>query len=52
MLVQPGLFTRTALRTERMAAPARLDEAPIEDSADLRIDWQARIEAVICGSLT
>ena len=51
MLVQPGLFARTALRTEKLPVPAWRDEAPIEDSADLRIDWQARIEAVICGSL-
>ena len=46
-----GLFGRTALRTESLPAPAWLDEAPIEDGADRRILWQARVEAVICGSL-
>ena len=50
-LVQPGLFGRTALRTESLPAPAWLDEAPIEDGADRRILWQARVEAVFCGSL-
>jgi superfamily II DNA or RNA helicase len=50
-LVQPGLFARTALRTEKMLPPVWPDEAPIEDSADRPIVWQARIEAVICGSL-
>ena len=52
MLVQPGLFGRTALRTERRPAPAWLDEALLEDGADHRIVWQARIEAVICGKLS
>ena len=28
-----------------------LDEAPIEDGAERRIVWQARVEAVFCGSL-
>ena len=51
MLVQPGLFARAALRTERTPAPAWLDEAPSEDGADRKIVWQARIEAVVCGSL-
>ena len=50
MLVQPGLFGRTALRTESTPAPAWLDDAPIE-GADRRIVWHALIEAVICGSL-
>ena len=50
-LVQPGLFGRTGLRTERAAASGWLDEAPIEDGAERRIVWQARVEAVFCGSL-
>jgi hypothetical protein len=45
------LFGRTGLRTERAAASGWLDEAPIEDGAERRIVWQARVEAVICGSL-
>jgi len=52
MLVQPGLFARAALRTAMMPAAPWLDEAPIEDGAGRQIVWQARIEAVICGSLT
>jgi hypothetical protein len=51
VLVQPGLFGRAGLRTERATASAWLDEAPIEDDAERRIVWQARVEAVICGSL-
>jgi hypothetical protein len=51
ILVQPGLFGRTAMRTERMPTPAWLDQPPIEDGVDRRILWHARIEAVICGSL-
>jgi hypothetical protein len=51
MLVQPCLFGRTALRTERAPAPAWLDEALVEDEADREIGWQTRIEAVFCGSL-
>jgi hypothetical protein len=52
VLVQPGLFGRAGLRTERAAASGWLDEAAVEDDAERRIVWQARVEAVICGSLT
>jgi superfamily II DNA or RNA helicase len=52
MLVQPGLFGRTALRTDRTPAAAWLDEAVLEHGADRRIVWQARLEAVICGKLS
>jgi hypothetical protein len=52
LLVQPGLFGRAGLRTERNApVPARLDDGPSEE-AEEQIVWQARVEAVICGSLT
>ena len=51
-LVQPGLFGRAGLRTEHRAPVLpSLDEAPIEDPAERQIVWQARVEAVICGSL-
>jgi superfamily II DNA or RNA helicase len=52
VLVQPGLFAPAGLRTEREAATGWLDEAPIEEGAEHRIVWQARVEAVICGSWT
>ena len=52
LLVQPGLFGRAGLRTEqRPPTSALLDEAPIEQAAERQIVWQARVEAVICGSL-
>jgi superfamily II DNA or RNA helicase len=52
VLVQPGLFARAGLRTDRPAASGWLDDAPIEDGAEGGIVWQARVEAVICGNLT
>jgi superfamily II DNA or RNA helicase len=52
MLVQPCLFGRTALRTQRAPAPAWPDEAPVEDDAAREIGWRTGIEAVFCGSLT
>ena len=52
VLVQPGLFGRAGLRTEQKPpTSALLDEAPIEEAAERQIVWQARVEAVICGSL-
>ena len=50
VLVQPGLFARTAPHPEPMPLPGWLDDAPIGDG-DRRIVWNARVEAVICGSL-
>jgi hypothetical protein len=51
VLVQPGLFARTALHPERTPLAGWLDDAPIGDDGDRRIVWEARVEAVICGSL-
>ena len=52
LLVQPGLFGRTGLRTEQKPPTSALfGEAPIAQAAERQIVWQARVEAVICGSL-